>query len=440
MKHFKRYLPFLLILAILLPTISAVNACPACPGYVEDPLHEQYTIYFNEPNYSSHTMTDYGYFLFPEVTENFIGYDFIGWYYTSMRKGTSYYTTSLKSAGSSGYAITTKDYYALFGKVSENGYEYYTTYMDDNEPPFPVGHSLSLENGIAVNFLIKKEYLAQYDDVIIETYLPKYYSELDFEYKEVAYSVRESGEYRVFTVKDINATQIDDQILFKIKLFKDNRSLNAEDKYAISTYAYSQLNKTTSSEPLKALCANLIQYGAWAQRYKNYLTIAYVDSMLKEEHRKYLTDLNTVEFETTNKEFDDLEDPSVQWIGKTLDLKSNIALKTYIDCSNYAGSPAELQLKILYIDIHGDEQVTYGDKCTVYQEDKNLFTISFSHLPATDLRVPLALCIVDPAGNQVSTTIHYSLASYGNGKTGDLLTLCQALLAYSDAAAAFVGR
>ena len=38
---------------------------------------------------------------------------------------------------------------------------------------------------------------------------------------------------------------------------------------------------------------------------------------------------------------------------------------------------------------------------------------------------------------RVSATLQYSGAAYGNGKTGQLLTVCKALFAYSDSAKAY---
>ena len=40
---------------------------------------------------------------------------------------------------------------------------------------------------------------------------------------------------------------------------------------------------------------------------------------------------------------------------------------------------------------------------------------------------------------KLSQTLRYSPDTYGNNKTGQLLTLCKALFAYSDTAKAFFG-
>lgn len=255
--------------------------------------------------------------------------------------------------------------------------------------------------------------------------------------KSVGCTRSDCGEYQRYTVKAVDATKMNDEITFKMKLVQDGKVAYVEESYSIADYVYSQLNKANASDSLKALCANLLQYGGWAQRYKGYRTDACADSLLTEAQRGYLTDLNSVEFETVNETMNDLQEPSVLWVGKTLDLQSNVTLKTYIDCTHYTGAPEDLQLKVRYTDSHGNEQIAYGDMCTPYDGEKQQFTLSFAGLPATDLRTSLELCVVDSAGTQVSATMRYSIGSYGNGKTNTLLTLCQALMAYSDSAVAF---
>ena len=438
MKCIKRFLPLLLILAMLLPMVATVGACPACPGWVGDHWPLPITLYFRQPYATvEYDVLEGQRVLFPNVKEEFIGYDFIGWYPSPMKMEFEYSRWSLCEADDYHQVQCTDAYfYALFGKISEDGYDYYTTEIDF-VPPFSIGHTLSLENGISANFLIKKEDLAQYDDVIVTATMPDSSGKKTNQVKSVGCTRSDCGEYQRYTVKAVDATKMNDEITFKMKLVQDGKVAYVEESYSIADYAYSQLNKENASDSLKALCANLLQYGGWAQRYKGYRTDACADSLLTEAQRGYLTDLNSVAFETVNETMNDLQEPSVLWVGKTLDLQSNVTLKTYIDCTHYTGAPEDLQLKVRYTDSHGNEQIAYGDMCTPYDGEKQQFTLSFAGLPATDLRTSLELCVVDPAGTQVSATMRYSIGSYGNGKTNTLLSLCQALMAYSDSAVAF---
>ncbi|MBR6825417.1 MAG: hypothetical protein IKM59_02610, partial [Oscillospiraceae bacterium] len=57
-------------------------------------------------------------------------------------------------------------------------------------------------------------------------------------------------------------------------------------------------------------------------------------------------------------------------------------------------------------------------------------------LLAAELRSTVCVAVYD-GNSQVSPTMEYSAGTYGNGKTGNLLAVCRALMAYSDCAKAF---
>ncbi|MBR6825803.1 MAG: hypothetical protein IKM59_04570, partial [Oscillospiraceae bacterium] len=208
------------------------------------------------------------------------------------------------------------------------------------------------------------------------------------------------------------------------------------DRYSIATYAYAQLNKTTVPDRLKTLCAELLRYGAKAQIYKKYRTDSLVDTAMTEAHRAYLSDLEAVTFGNNNTVLDDLENPSVLWKGKALNLDSRVSLQFIVDVSQYAGDPEALTLHLTYVDYRGDVQQTVLTDPILYTAGKSWYSFSFSGLLAAELR-----CVVEAAvyeGNtRVSQTLRYSADTYGNSKSGDLLTLCRALVAYSDAALAY---
>ena len=440
MKLFKKCLPFLLIFALLLPVIATAYACPACPGYNDDFfLVPEYYVSVSTPNWgiSTKIYADHE-FVFPDINEPYSGYDFLGWTQFIRNPFTDLGSTMLYQPGEAITITQNSEFYALFGKRAEEGYEHYTTEIDSVENPFPIGHTLSLGDNISINFLFKKEYLqdCRIENISFDVHTP--ISSVEAHYSSVDAVMSDYGDYICYTVNDLNATQMTNSIRLNIKLVYEDGIMWTKEFYSIADYAYSQLSKTSTSDSLKALCANLLQYGAMAQLYKGYRTSDLADANLTDAQRAYCSDLNAVSFDTVNEELEDLSVPSVQWIGKTLDLQSTIALNAYINCSNYPGSPTDLRLKVRYTDVHGTENVFYSENYKSYNGSKNIFYATFAGLPAADLRTVLELCVVDAEGTQVSTTVRYSMGSYGNGKTGDLLTLCQALMAYSDSAAAFI--
>jgi hypothetical protein len=208
------------------------------------------------------------------------------------------------------------------------------------------------------------------------------------------------------------------------------------DVYSIATYAYSQLNKTGSSNALKTLCADLLRYGAKAQIYKNYRTDSLADSAMTETHRAYLSDMEAVTFGNTNTVLNDLDNAPILWAGKALNLESKVALKLIFRPNAYEGKLSDLRLHISYRDVNGNEKTLTLTEPEQYNEEKGLYAFTLSELLAAELRTVVSAQIYE-GQSPLSATLQYSPDTYGNNKTGNLLTLCKALFAYSDSAKAY---
>jgi hypothetical protein len=97
---------------------------------------------------------------------------------------------------------------------------------------------------------------------------------------------------------------------------------------------------------------------------------------------------------------------------------------------------SNLSLRISYVDVEGNSVTKTLTNPTVYNASKNQYAFDFSELRASELRTVLSAAVYE-GSEQVSPTLQYSVDTYGNNRTGDLLVLCQALVAYSDAALAY---
>ena len=71
-----------------------------------------------------------------------------------------------------------------------------------------------------------------------------------------------------------------------------------------------------------------------------------------------------------------------------------------------------------------------------YSDADGRYSFDFDGLLAAELRMVLSATVYAD-GAQVSDTLVYSVDTYGATKTGSLLDLCRALMAYSDSARAF---
>jgi hypothetical protein len=219
--------------------------------------------------------------------------------------------------------------------------------------------------------------------------------------------------------------------------FKDGLPYRSEtDEYSIASYAYSQLSRAASPQSLKTLCADLLRYGAKAQIYKSYRMDSLADSTMTEEQTAYLSDMENVPFGNTNMELSDLQSPTVLWAGKALNLESRVSLKFVFDPSGYTGDISTLGMQLRYTDIYGNAKLLVIEDPEIYNADKNLYSFTVDSLLAAELRSVLSVQIFSGL-YPVSTTLQYSADTYPHNKTGSLLTLCKALLSYSDSARSY---
>ena len=314
----------------------------------------------------------------------------------------------------------------------ENAPEIREPIQDDS---IKIGHTLNLASDISVNFAVAKSLLEGFDmsTVYLECSVDIYENNTKTGTDTVKLLPVEQEYFYYFTLEGITAVQMNDTITTVLYGTRDGKSYcSPTDIYSIATYAYSQLNKDGTGANLKTLCADLLRYGSAAQSFKGYRTDAPVDSAMTETHRAYLSNLDAVAFGNTNRVLDDLSDPVITWVGKALDLNSKVSLKFILNASTYTGDPSELRLKVSYTDYAGRAQLLYMEGAEAYAS-AGCYAFTFDGFLVAELRsvVSVQVCC---GTTPLSCTLEYSADTYGNNKTGTLLTLCKALFAYSDSA------
>ncbi len=298
-------------------------------------------------------------------------------------------------------------------------------------------HTLNLASDISISYAVKQELLQGYDSFYLKCSVPSYEGNQFLGMRSLTIQPVERGSYYYFTLEGLTAVNMNDVIEASLHMEKDGQlCFSSKDSYSIATYAYAQLGKEAAGQKLKVLCANLLRYGGATQIYKGYRTDALADAGLTAEHRSYLTNLDAVTFGNNNTILDDLSAPQVKWIGKSLDLQSKVGVKFVVGVPMLTRSEGPLTLHVSYKNIEGELVTVILDDGEFYDEDKGYFAFTFDGLMAAELRTPLTVSAYKN-GEQVSQSLIYSPDTYGNGKTGTLLTLCQALFAYSDAAKAY---
>ena len=292
-----------------------------------------------------------------------------------------------------------------------------------------LSHSLNLRSDIGINYIVRKDVLAEYES---------YTFVCEMAGKTYYLSGVENGEYIYFTLDQLTAAMMNENISATLTAYKGEEAfVSPQDDYSIATYAYTMLNRERIPDSFRQLCANLLRYGSATQIYLDYNADALADEEMTEEQRAYLTDLETVTFGAPYQVLNDLSLPVVTWYGRTLLLDSTVSIRLAVDASDYVGSGEDLELRATYTDLDGNKQ-TITVAAQAYEGKEGLYLFTIDQLNAADLRAVLR-CRVYAKGEAVSQTMTYSADSYGNGKTGTLLTLCQALFAYVDSVKAYFG-
>ena len=300
-------------------------------------------------------------------------------------------------------------------------------------------HSLNIANDISVNYLVPASQLSPYDidSVYVEVTIPTY------ENNECTGSKTETllPEYRdgyyCFVLEGLTAVQMNDTLtacLYGTRWGVKVHSL--EDTYSIATYAMIQMNKEDANISLKAVCANLLRYGAMAQTYKDYRTDALADSAMTAQHRSYLTGLHAVVFSNNYLELNDEYETGFAWTGRGLNLGTRVGMTFRMEQLDDTLSAEDWTVVIRYRNGKG-ELTTYTVDPAEINNVGNVYTFEFTGLTTTELRTAVAVTVYGADDRPISKTLIYSPDTYGNGKTELLGDVCRALFAYSDSATAF---
>ena len=133
-----------------------------------------------------------------------------------------------------------------------------------------------------------------------------------------------------------------------------------------------------------------------------------------------------------------MTNPVITWAGKSLSLESKVVMKFVMDIGTYKGNVEDLVLHVTYEDYQGKEQTALVTGPAAYGTSGTRYAFDFDGLLAAELRSVVKVAVYQ-GETQLSPTLCYSADTYGNNRTGNLLNLCKALVAYSDSARAFFG-
>ena len=135
----------------------------------------------------------------------------------------------------------------------------------------------------------------------------------------------------------------------------------------------------------------------------------------------------------------DLADPTITWVGKTLDLGSKVGMKFVFSTKNYTGDLSELSMKVTYQGSTGETKSVTVTGIETYNAANKQYSFTFYGLLASELRTIVDVAIYN-GNTQLSETLRYSAETYASKTIGNALEpLTRALFAYSDSAKAYFG-
>lgn len=208
--------------------------------------------------------------------------------------------------------------------------------------------------------------------------------------------------------------------------------------YSVLRYAQNMLVKT-DNDALKTLLVNMLQYGAFAQKYFGYNAANPVTAALTEAQRDYGN--FTMPRLRSCKERIEHEDCPIRITSCTLLLRERVSIIYSFDLSDFDGAASDLQLAITWQDATGADCRAVIDGARFVTEQGRCSVI-FDGLNAAQMRtVCSAELQLKQNGNCVSDTVLYSIESYAASKASDsdalLRALTAAMMNYGDATAAY---
>ena len=331
-------------------------------------------------------------------------------------------------------------YQAIVGVFEDpNDTKYMAKELSITNEAWKLGHTLNLASDISVSLAIPKSALTGFDmdTVYVESVIDIYEGNTRIGEKSILLEPVEKGNYYYFTVTGLTAVEMNNSIISVLHGTKGGQRYESPvDTYSVASYAYGQLGKAATPQKLKALCAELLRYGAKAQIFKSYRLDALVDAKMTEEQKALLSDMEAVTFGNTNLTENIPATNSITWLGKSLDLASKVSVKFIFSLGSYTGSTEDLTMKVTYKDVNGKDKERIITDLEVYNASRGYYAFTLDSLLAAELRSVLTVQILS-GDTVVSGTVHYAADTYGNGKSGSLGDLCKALFAYSDSAKAY---
>lgn len=301
--------------------------------------------------------------------------------------------------------------------------------LDSSMPTFS-GKSISLKDDFTINFYVDALPI-QYGDyknpyVIFEIN--------GVETKVTTYTV--DADYYIFSIDKLAPDMMGTTVYATFHATAPDGSDYAfAMEYSIAQYCYDALAIEDSSDELRTLLVDILNFGAAAQRYRNEEIAAdeLVNANLTDEQRAYgttgaLRDLTNIKnVEKT------LDNPTASWYGVSLLMGDAVRMRLYFHAADITG------LTIHAVSASGEQWVLGAEDI---MEKNGMYCATFGYLSPAQMSEQITFTIYN-GDTAISDDFHYSIESYAAvmlnkaDASQEMKNLADALIRYGDAAKAY---
>ena len=313
---------------------------------------------------------------------------------------------------------------------------------------FISGNSLNLEKGTLVAFYVDQEVAEQYDNLTLEVVKPMYDEngawvedvvDTITNYDEIGFG---SAVKLRFMYEGISAKEMG--VEFTGKLYSNGVYLT-EKRYSVKQYVYKTLENNPDHEAMRTLLVDMLNYGAAAQEYFEYLTDDLVNADLTEEQKAWATQ-EMAPLEETDTIVDGPED-SVQLHSTAISLVSVIGMNFIFSPGNH--DIDDIIVVFTYTDLNGEEKQMEVDSSSLSEPPAGFdrYGVMFNEYGATQIRDEVRISFKSKAtGEAIGDSGTYSIESYLASVSQkpdcseEFLNLVDKMVKYGDSSRAYFER
>lgn len=257
--------------------------------------------------------------------------------------------------------------------------------------------SLSLGNNLIMNFKVSQNTLEGFDDPYVEVLRNGKTTRIT--------SFKEQGNDYVFSFENIAPQTMNDELSATLYATKDGALYGSSTlKTSVKSYAKFLLETYSSDKyaKLRTLVVDLLNYGAEAQKYRDYKTNDLVNAELTSEQRSWASGGDLSLSDITDSSYQTVETPVASWSSVALILDNSVTVRYKFTANDIDG----MSIKVKY----GDTGKEFDSSC-FESLGEGTYSFKFSELSAHQMQVPLYATIYKD-GEAVSNTFAYNVESY----------------------------